>query len=46
MIIRLYSLYNSSLRRAVYILVQSEEEDSLFWKEKPLTIQTGKRIKW
>ena len=30
---------------AVYILVQSEEECSLIWKAKPLTIQTVKG-KW
>ena len=30
---------------AVYILVQSEEEYSLIWKEKALTIQTGEG-KW
>ena len=35
-------LYNNA---AVYILVQSEEEYSLIWKAKPLTIQTGKG-KW
>ena len=38
-IIRLHSLY-SSIYVAVYILVQSEEEYSLIWKAKPLTIQT------
>ena len=27
---------------AVYILIQSEEEYSLIWKAKPLTIQTDK----
>ena len=27
---------------AVYILVQSEEEYSLIWKAKPVTIQTDK----
>ena len=43
-------LYNSVTQRlcyniAVYILVQSEEEYSLIWNEKPLTIQTDKS-KW
>ena len=27
---------------AVYILLQSEEEYSLIWKEKPLTVQSDK----
>ena len=43
-------LYNSATQRlcyniAVYILGQSEEEYSLIWNEKPLTIQTDKS-KW
>ena len=41
---RLYTstVYIAVVYVTVYILVQSEEEHSLVWKAKPLTIQTDK----
>ena len=45
---RLYicTVYIAVVYVAVYILVQSEEEYSLIWKAKPLTIQTDKGKWW
>ena len=45
---RLYissTVYIEVIYVAVYLLVQSEEEYSLIWNAKPLTIQTDK-AKW